>query len=117
MAVISGKPMAMTIGKDLTLTQSPRCSEIGDYDWFEIDFAGTQVGKSRCRVEPDRLTVLSIMIYPEFERKGFATAVVDQFKKEREVIVADRVRFTARGFWTKLGFAAESEDRYVWRRS
>lgn len=109
--------MAVIIGKDLTLTQSPRCPEGGDYDWFDIDFAGTQVGKSRCRIEPDRLTIMSIMIYPEFERKGFATAVVDQFKKDREFIVADRVRFTARGFWTRVGFAAESEDHYTWHRS
>jgi len=116
MAVFIGKEMAMIIGKDLTLTQSPRSAEIGAYDWFDIDFAGTQVGKSRCRIEPDRLTVLSIMIYPEYERKGFATAVVDHFKQERECIVADRVRFTARGFWTKVGFAPESEDKDVWHR-
>jgi GNAT superfamily N-acetyltransferase len=116
MAAFIGKEMAMIIGKDLTLTQSPRSAEIGAYDWFDVDFAGTQVGKSRCRIEPDRLTVLSIMIYPEFERKGFATAVVDHFKQERACIVADRVRFTARGFWTKVGFAPESEDRYVWHR-
>jgi hypothetical protein len=106
----------MIIGKNLTLTQNPRTAEIGAYDWFDIDYAGTQVGKSRCRIEPDRLTVLSIMIYPEFERKGFATAVVDHFKQERECIVADRVRFTARGFWKKVGFAPETEDTYVWRR-
>ncbi len=105
------------IGKNLDLKRLPRRPEIGDYDWFDIELAGTQVGKSRCRIEPDRLTVFSIMIYPEYEGQGFAKAVIEHFKGEHEEIVADRVRCTARDFWTKLGFMAESLDRYVWRRA
>ncbi len=33
------------------------------------------------------------------------------------MIIADRVRFTARTFWLKVGFLPESIDRYVWHRS
>jgi len=57
------------------------------------------------------------MIYPEYERHGFGYAVIEFFKTRHEVIIADRVRFTAHNFWVKLDFVAETEDRYVWRRS
>ena len=36
-------------------------AELGDYDWFDIEQAGTQVGKTRCRIEPGQFTVFSIM--------------------------------------------------------
>ena len=108
--------MSILIGPELTLTQLPRRADLGDYDWFDIEQAGTQVGKSRCRIEPDQFTVFSIMIYPEYERRGFARAVINHFKREYPVLIADRVRYTARDFWINLGFAPESIDRYVWQR-
>ncbi|MBK8573890.1 MAG: hypothetical protein KA743_08365 [Geothrix sp.] len=108
--------MSVTIGPDLELIQQPRSAELGDYDWFDIEQAGTQVGKTRCRIEPGQFTVFSIMVYPEFEGHGYARAVIDHFKREHAVIIADRVRFTARAFWLKVGFVPESIDRYVWRR-
>lgn len=107
--------MTISIGNDLVLIQQPRCADLGDYDWFDIEQAGTQVGKSRCRIETDRFTVFSIMIYPEFEGHGYARAVIDHFKREHRLIIADRVRYTARAFWLKVGFVAETIDRYVWR--
>ncbi len=107
--------MRATIGPDLELIRQPRRADLGDYDWFDIEQAGTQVGKSRCRIEPDLFTVFSIMIYPEYEGHGYARAVIDHFKQEYSVIVADRVRFTARTFWLKVGFTPESIDRYIWQ--
>ncbi|MEI6592739.1 MAG: hypothetical protein WCL47_05830 [Holophagaceae bacterium] len=106
----------VNIGHDLELIQQPRRADLGDYDWFDIEQAGTQVGKSRCRIEPEQFTVFSIMIYPEFEGHGYARAVVDHFKQGHAMVIADRVRFTARTFWLKVGFLPETIDRYVWRR-
>ena len=108
--------MTVIIGHGLALIQLPRSAALGEYDWFDVEQAGTQVGKSRCRIEPDRFTVFSIMIYPEYEGHGYARAVIDHFKEEHAVIIADRVRYTARAFWIKVGFVPESIDRYVWRR-
>jgi GNAT superfamily N-acetyltransferase len=107
--------MNAIIAPDLELTRLPRRAEIGDYDWFDLEHAGTQVGKLRCRVESDRLTVFSIMVYPEYEKHGFARAVIEHFQHEHRSIVADRVRFTARDFWCKLGFVPEGEDTFVWK--
>ena len=108
--------MHVELGHGLILIQRARRPELGDYDWFDLELDGAPVGKSRCRIEPDRFTVFSIMVYPEFEGQGLARVVIDHFKGEHALIVADRVRFTARGFWLKVGFRAESIDRYVWHR-
>jgi GNAT superfamily N-acetyltransferase len=109
--------MSVTIGQDLELIQRPRSPDLGDYDWFDLELAGTPVGKSRCRIEAGQFTVFSIMIYPEFEGRGYARVVIEHLKQEYPFIIADRVRFTARGFWLKVGFLPETIDRYVWRRS
>ena len=108
--------MTISIGQNLDLIQRPRSAELGDYDWFDIEHSGTQVGKSRCRIEESQFTVFSIMIYPEYEGHGYARAIIDHFKQEHIMIIADRVRYTARSFWVKVGFEPETIDRYVWRR-
>ena len=108
--------MISQIGRGLTLKRQPRHAELGEYDWFDIESGNVQVGKSRCRIEGDKLTVFSIMIYPEYEHNGYATAVMDFFKSRYPILYADRVRFTAREFWTKQGFVEESEALYVWHR-
>ena len=108
--------MTATIRQGLELTLLPRRSEIGSYDWFNLEYNGVQVGKSRCRIDFDKLIVYSIMIYPEFEKQGYARAVIEYFQREHALIIADRVRYTARDFWSKLGFVPETEDSYVWRR-
>jgi len=105
------------IGLGLELVALPRRAEIGDYDWFDIELEGSQVGKSRCRIEGEALTVFSIMVYPEYEKHGFARAVIEHFQGEYASIVADRVRYTARDFWSKLGFLPDGEGAYRWRRS
>ena len=107
--------MRESIGRGLELVRLPRRAEIGDYDWFDIEKEGIQVGKSRCRLESDRLTIFSIMIYPEYEGQGYAKAVIDCFKESHDRIIADRVRWEAREFWLKQGFLPESADRYLWR--
>lgn len=108
--------MSALLDEGLDLIQRPRSPDLGDYDWFDVELEGTPVGKSRCRIEGDRFTVFSIMIYPEYEGHGYARAVISRFKTRYGLIVADRVRYTARDFWLKMGFVPETIDRYIWRR-
>jgi GNAT superfamily N-acetyltransferase len=108
--------MSVIIGQDLVLIQQSRSADLGDYDWFDLELTGIRVGKSRCRIEAGRFTVFSIMVYPEYEGLGCARAFIEHFKAKYPEIVADRVRFTARDFWLKVGFLPESIDRYVWQR-
>ena len=102
--------MKAAIGTDLELVPLPPDQEIGAYDSFDVEWKGIQVGKARCRIEARKLTVFSIGIYPEFQRQGFARAVVDHLKGNYDLIVADRVRFTARPFWEEMGFHEEGNS-------
>jgi GNAT superfamily N-acetyltransferase len=101
-------------GSRLALIRLPRSPERGDYDWFDLELGDVQVGRARCRIEPERFTVFSIMVYPEYQGQGYARLAIGHFQREHTLIVADRVRYDARSFWTRMGFCAESMDHYVW---
>jgi len=53
-------------------------------------------------------------IFPEFERRGFATQVLNFFKEDAREIIADRVRGTARVFWEKMDFTDMGNGDYRW---
>ena len=74
--------MSVTIGPRLELIQLPRRPDLGDYDWFDLESAGVQVGKARCRITPERFTVFSIMVYPEDEGNGYARQVIGHFQRQ-----------------------------------
>jgi len=107
--------MISDLGEGLSLIQRERRPELGDYDWFDLEQTGTPVGKARCRIEAGQFTVFSIMVYPEYEGQGFARRVIAHFRALYPLLIADRVRYTARDFWLKQGFLPETIDRYVWR--
>jgi GNAT superfamily N-acetyltransferase len=85
-----------------------------DYDWFNVDRGSVRVGKLRGQIDEDRLTIYSITIFPKFQGRGYGAAIIDQFKKRFTMIVADRVRPEARGFWEHEGFASDGEGDYVY---
>jgi ribosomal protein S18 acetylase RimI-like enzyme len=86
------------------------------YDWFNIDRGSVRIGKLRSHVEEARLTIYSITIFPEFQGRGYGEAIIEMFKERFDVIVADRVRPKARGFWEHEGFASDGEGDYVYVR-
>ena len=40
----------------------------------------------------------TIFIFPEFEGRGYAKETIAMFKADFDIIIADRVRYTATGF-------------------
>ena len=84
------------------------------YYWLNIELRGTRVGKARIRKIYSRIIIKNINIFPEFERRGFATQTVELLKETAREIVADRVRDTARGFWKKMGFEDKGDGNYRW---
>jgi GNAT superfamily N-acetyltransferase len=97
------------------LTITPRDSLAG-YDRIDIDLPEARIGNVRCRFMGEKVVVYSIQIFPEFQRNGYATATIDMLKSRYQVIVADRVRFTARGFWEKMGFAPLPDGNWEYRK-
>ena len=86
------------------------------YDWINIDCGPTRIGKVRGLVEGRRLVIHSINIFPEFERHGYGKETVEMLQTAFDTIVADRVRYTATGFWEKMGFDPDRNGHYVWTR-
>ncbi|MCX7144123.1 MAG: hypothetical protein NT123_24405 [Proteobacteria bacterium] len=99
----------------LELTITPRTSMAG-YDRIDIDLPDVRVGNVRCRFMGEMVIVFSIQVFPEFQGNGYGTATIDMLKDRFRVIVADRVRFTARDFWQKKGFKERADGNWEFQR-
>jgi ribosomal protein S18 acetylase RimI-like enzyme len=86
------------------------------FDWINIERGRNRVGKIRTLIEGKTMTIFSINIFPEYERRGYARKIIDSFKASFHRIVADRVRYTAVEFWLKMGFINAGEGRYVYEK-
>lgn len=99
-----------------------KAQQHSQYDWADISSGGTRVGKARCkrnvRAVPGKtgLIICSITIYPEWEGHGYGREFVDDCKRHFEIIVADRVRPTAQGFWEALGFSDNKDGTWIYRQ-
>jgi GNAT superfamily N-acetyltransferase len=93
------------------------------YDWVDLSYGGDRVGKARCRqsgpagARGATFTVYSVNIYPEFAGRGYGREFIDYCKANFETVIADRVRFTAIGFWEAVGFQNNHDGNWVWHRS
>lgn len=93
---------------------TPRDSLDG-YDRIDIDLPEVRIGNVRCRFMGEKVIVYSIQVFPEFQRNGYGKAAVDFLKQRYAVLVADRVRFTARAFWEKMGFEEHPDGNWEHR--
>jgi len=57
------------------------------------------------------------MVFTEFRGRGYGRTAIDLFKDQYAVIVADRVRHRAIGFWTKMGFTQRQDGNWEYRRA
>lgn len=87
-----------------------------EYDWANISVGDHRVGKARCKIKGNTLVIFSINIFPEFEGNGYGKTFVEQAKQQFDKIIADRVRFTAIGFWQKLDFIDSNDGNWVYER-
>lgn len=87
-----------------------------EYRWLNIDRHDVRVGKVRGKVENDVLFIYSITIFPEFEGRNYGRKTIEIFKERFAIIVADRVRPTAVGFWEKMGFSNNGDGSFVFTK-
>jgi len=102
--------------QDVILSQVPGEQIASSYQWINIEHDDQRVGKLRGQPKGSSFVINSIQIFPEFERKGFARQTVEAIKQEYNPVIADRVRYTAKGFWKKLGFEPCSDGNYIYDR-
>lgn len=103
----------MTRIPDLIVTER---DHFDGYDRIDIDLPEARVGNVRCRFMNEKVVIYSIQVFPEFQRNGYARATIDMLKKRFNLIVADRVRFTARDFWERMGFQPLPDGNWEYRR-
>ena len=103
-----------TITDNLCIEFVSRQKQHSEYDWVNISSQGTRVGKARCWINGDNITIYSINIFPEFQGLGYGSFVVEKLKEVYSDITADRVRPNARKFWSKQGFADTGDGNYVY---
>jgi len=97
---------------ELTITRNDTLG----FDRIDIDLPEVRVGNVRCRFQADRVIIYSIQVFPEFQGNGYGTATIDMLKQRYRIIVADRVRFTAREFWEKKEFKELPDGNWEYRR-
>lgn len=78
-----------------------------EYDWVNIDYNNCRVGKARCLINGNELTIFTITIFPEYQANGYGSAFVECEKLKYKNIIADSVRYTAVVFWEKHGFVKD----------
>lgn len=93
----------------LVVTFISREQQKSEYDWANIIYNGTNVGKARCLISFDKFTVFSINIYPGYQGKGYGKSFVRYIKSKYKTVIADRVRTTGIGFWENVGFSKDGE--------
>lgn len=93
------------------------------YDWADISFEDNRIGKARCKLgapsassSGKTIIIYSINIYPEWAGHGYGREFVDYCKLHFDVIVADRVRHSAIGFWETMGFVDNHDGNWVYRK-
>jgi len=87
------------------------------YQWVNVNLGKARIGKARILVKNSYITIHSINIYEEYERHGYARAVIDYFKKRTPELIAENVRYKARGFWSHVDFFDNHDGNYRWKRS
>lgn len=95
----------------------PRTAQHSQYDWADISSEGVRVGKARCLRDGAVFTIYSINIYPEWAGHGYGREFVDDCKIHYDLIIADRVRQTAIGFWEAVGFRDNEDGNWIYRQT
>jgi len=106
----------MKTNKEITIKKDGIFEKTSRFSWVNFELSDKRIGKARICISGSSLRINSITIFPEFERNGYAQSVIKLFKKHYEVILADRVRNTAKGFWGKMGFVSDCSGNYIWRK-
>lgn len=87
-----------------------------NYDWLNIFIDSILIGKLRGKFSEEILTIYTVQIFPEYQGRGYGRQVIELLKEDYKTIVADRVRFSAGGFWEKTGFVERDDGCYVFQK-
>lgn len=106
------------MSEELSISFVAREIQKSEFDWANIQLGSQRVGKARCLLDNQNDTVIiySINVFQEYEGRGIGKEFVELCKKQFSTVIADRVRFTAIGFWEKLGFVHDQAGNWVFSK-
>ena len=99
----------------LSIEFASKKQQQSQYDWADISSGEDRVGKARCAIEGSTIIIYSINIYTAWEGLGYGREFVDYCKSNFQVVIADRVRYDAIGFWEALGFSNDHDGNWSYR--
>ena len=99
----------------LTIEFVPKQQQQSRYDWADMSSGSERVGKARCIIKDSTIIIYSINIYPAWEGHGYGREFVDYCKSHFQVVIADRVRYSAIGFWEAMGFCNDHDGNWSYR--
>jgi len=106
----------------ITIEFLSKGAQHSQYDWVDISSGDTRVGKARCKRvgltgrSNATIIIYSINIYPEWAGHGYGREFVDDCKCHFDTIIADRVRYSAKGFWDAVGFHDNLDGNWIYRK-
>lgn len=86
-----------------------------NHDIANISRNDDVIGVFRYEIWYSALIIHAIKLSPDHRMHGYGRKIIDALKNRYGTIIADRVVFTATGFWEKMGFK-EVESAGVGRR-
>ena len=101
---------------EISIQFKSRSEQHSQYDWADISRENDRVGKARCKIDGTTIIVHTITIYPEWEGREYGREFIEYCKDNFQVVVADRVRYSAVGFWIKMGFIDRNDGCWVYQR-
>ena len=100
----------------LSIEFTPKEQQQSQYDWADISSGSDRVGKARCIIKGSTIIIHSINIYPAWEGLGYGREFVNYCKSNFRVVIADRVRYSAIGFWEAMGFCNDMDGNWSYRK-
>jgi len=89
---------------ELNYSFVPRSRTNDKYDYIDVEIGKVRAGKVRCLFRYQTVIIYNITIFEEFRGKGYGRRTIDMLKSRYKLLIADKVRFNAQSFWTKMGF-------------
>ena len=100
----------------LSIEFTPKEQQQSQYDWANISSGSDRVGKARCIIKGSTIIIHSINIFPAWEGLGYGREFVNYCKSNFRVVIADRVRHSAIGFWKAMGFCNDMDGNWSYRK-
>lgn len=101
----------------LTIEFLSKEQQHSEYDWADISIGSDRVGKARCLIRDGTINIYSLNIYPAWEGQGYGREFVDYCKGNFQIVIANRVRYKAIGFWEALGFSNDHDGNWSYRKT